>query len=128
MLDEAVHPSAAPAAPPAAAAAAPASAMESAQMQSQREADAAQRYQRAAAASDAAAKARQAEEPAFAEPDEEVVPPATANDPAVRDAWLQRIRELVRAGQLDQARESLQAFRARYPGHALPEDLRALGE
>ncbi len=146
VLDEAVHP--APAAPtprevttfesttvpnaehiareadargsaaPAAAAAAPA----------QHQADAALERRRQATAADVAAKAARAEEPASAEADEEVVPPATANDPAVRDAWLLRIRELVHAGQLDQARESLHAFRARYPGQPLPEDLRALGE
>ena len=83
---------------------------------------------RAAPVDNAAAKAARSEEPAFAESDEEVVPPATASDPAVREAWLQRIRELVRDGHLDAARESLRAFRTRYPGQAVPEDLRALGE
>ncbi|MUV14254.1 hypothetical protein [Noviluteimonas gilva] len=96
--------------------------------QFQRAADASLERRRQANEADAAAKAARAEEPAFAESDEEVVPPATANDPAVRDAWLLRIRELVRDGKLDQARESLHAFRARYPGQPLPEDLRALGE
>ena len=79
-------------------------------------------------AADAAQLARQRAEPEFAEPDEEVVPPATAESPAVRDAWLQRIRELVRDGRLDAARESLHAFRNRYPGHAIPDDLRAIEE
>jgi resuscitation-promoting factor RpfA len=64
----------------------------------------------------------------FAEPDEEVVPPATADSPQVRDAWLQRIRELAKAGRLDDARASLSEFRHRYPGVVLPDDLRALGE
>jgi resuscitation-promoting factor RpfA len=64
----------------------------------------------------------------FAEPDEEVVPPATADSPQVRDAWLQRIRELAKSGRLDDARASLREFRHRYPGVALPQDLRALGE
>lgn len=63
-----------------------------------------------------------------AEPDEEVVPPATAASPQVRDAWLQRIRELARAGRIADARASLREFRHRYPGFALPDDLRALGE
>ena len=63
-----------------------------------------------------------------AEPDEEVVPPATADSPQVRDAWLQRIRELARAGRLDDARASLREFRHRYPGVVGPDDLRALGE
>lgn len=65
-------------------------------------------------------------EPAFAEADEEVVPPATAKDPAVRDAWLRRIRELLEAGDEDAARTSLHAFRERYPRYVLPDDLRAL--
>jgi TolA-binding protein len=67
-------------------------------------------------------------EPASAAADEEVVPPATADSPAVRDAWLQRIRELLRNGQTDAARDSLREFRHRYPQQVLPEDLRALGE
>jgi hypothetical protein len=102
-----------PAAPPAAA--------ESAKAGNalQRDADAAAR---------AAHEARVREEPAFAEADEEVVPPTTADSPDVRDAWLARIRELLRNGDPDAARESLRAFRARYPAHVLPEDLRALDE
>lgn len=67
-------------------------------------------------------------EPASAEADEEVVPPATADSPAVRDAWLQRIRELQHAGDLEAARASLREFRHRYPHQVVPEDLRALGE
>ncbi len=53
-------------------------------------------------------------------------PPASFSTPAARDAWLQRIRELVRAGELDAARASLQEFRRRHPDHVLPEDLKAL--
>lgn len=87
----------------------------------------AMRQQASDAVHDAQA-ARIREEPAFAEPDEEVVPPATADSPDVRDAWLARIRELLRTGQADAARESLRAFRTRYPRHVLPEDLRALEE
>ena len=64
----------------------------------------------------------------FAEPDEEVVPPATADSPQVREAWLQRIRELAKAGRLEDARASLREFRHRYPGAVLPDDVRALGE
>jgi resuscitation-promoting factor RpfA len=64
----------------------------------------------------------------FAEPDEEVVPPATAASPQVREAWLQRIRELAKAGRLEDARASLREFRHRYPGVVLPDDVRALGE
>ncbi|WP_305037357.1 hypothetical protein [Lysobacter sp. CFH 32150] len=62
------------------------------------------------------------------EADEEVVPPATADSPQVREAWLQRIRELAEAGKTDEARASLREFRHRYPAHTLPEDLRALAE
>jgi hypothetical protein len=56
----------------------------------------------------------------------EDVPPATADSPAVRDAWLQRIRELVMAGNADEARASLREFVHRYPNHPLPDDLRPL--
>ena len=137
VLDEAVHP--APPAPPAPPAAPPApaaprmQAMESAAAPQAATAPApaaakASASANAQRAADAAQLARQRAEPEFAEPDEEVVPPATAESPAVRDAWLQRIRELVREGHVDAARESLQAFRNRYPGHAIPDDLRAIEE
>lgn len=62
------------------------------------------------------------------EADEEVVPPATADSPQVREAWLQRIRELMQTGKTDEARASLREFRHRYPAHPLPDDLRALAE
>lgn len=55
------------------------------------------------------------------------IPPATADAPAVRDAWLQRIRGLADAGDLQQARASLREFARRYPTFPLPDDLRALG-
>lgn len=55
-------------------------------------------------------------------------PPATADAPEVRQAWLQRIRELIAAGETDAARASLQEFRRRYPDAVLPEDLRAFDE
>lgn len=54
-------------------------------------------------------------------------PPATADAPEVRQAWLQRIRELIAAGETDAARASLEEFRRRYPDAVLPEDLRAFG-
>ena len=62
------------------------------------------------------------------EADEEVVPPATADSPQVREAWLERIRELMQAGKTEEARASLREFRHRYPAHPIPEDLRALAE
>lgn len=54
------------------------------------------------------------------------VPPATADAPAVRDAWLQRIRSLIEDGRIADARLSLHAFVRRYPTYLLPDDLRAL--
>jgi hypothetical protein len=78
----------------------------------------------AAAAADAAASG--AALPSRAELDEE--PPATADSPLVQDAWLQRIRELLAAGESEAARNSLAEFRRRYPAYALPEDLRHLAK
>jgi len=54
------------------------------------------------------------------------VPPATADSPAVRDAWLQRIQVLVDDGDIAGAKASLRAFVLRYPDYTLPENLRAL--
>lgn len=54
-------------------------------------------------------------------------PPATADAPQVRQAWLQRIRELIAAGETEAARASLEEFRRRHPDAVLPEDLRAFG-
>ncbi|MDB6164772.1 MAG: hypothetical protein JWL98_2204, partial [Xanthomonadaceae bacterium] len=54
------------------------------------------------------------------------VPPATADAPTVRDAWLERIRALVDGGDLGDARQSLRAFTQRYPDYQLPADLRTL--
>jgi hypothetical protein len=54
------------------------------------------------------------------------VPPATADSPAVRDAWLQRIQALVDEGDVEGAKTSLRAFVLRYPDYTLPENLRAL--
>lgn len=71
---------------------------------------------------DAAAAADQA---AGDEPESEV-PPATADSPDVRVAWLQRIRELMAAGQTDAARASLKEFVRRHPDAPVPDDLRAL--
>lgn len=54
------------------------------------------------------------------------VPPATADSPEVRDAWLQRIGELLQQGRSEDAKASLAEFRRRYPDAPLPPDLRAL--
>lgn len=53
-------------------------------------------------------------------------PPATVDSPQARRAWLDRIRELREAGELDAARESLREYRRRYPGLDLPGDLEGL--
>jgi hypothetical protein len=78
----------------------------------------------AAAAADAAASG--AALPSREVLDEE--PPATADSPQVQDAWLQRIRDLLSAGDADGARSSLAEFRRRYPDYALPEDLRRVAQ
>lgn len=129
VFDEAVAPveSAMPAPPPAASGvqapppAAPAAKTTSAESRGQ----AAQRNSVDAAAGAAAASRQDA----FAEDAAaEDVPPATADSPEVRDAWLQRIRELARTGYTDDARASLREFVRRYPDHPLPDDLRTLLE
>lgn len=53
-------------------------------------------------------------------------PPATVDSPQARRAWLERIRELRDAGELEAARESLGEYRRRYPGADLPADLQGL--
>lgn len=53
-------------------------------------------------------------------------PPVTADSPAFRQAWLQRIRALVAKGEQAEALGSLQEFRRRYPNAELPEDLKPL--
>ena len=53
-------------------------------------------------------------------------PPASADSLVVQQAWLQRIRDLVDEGRGDEALDSLQEFRRRYPDVALPDDLRRL--
>ncbi|UHQ18435.1 hypothetical protein LVB87_09430 [Lysobacter sp. KIS68-7] len=140
VLDEAVHPrqaaaAAAPAPPPPPAEAANAAADMVVELPPNAPAPAAAPAAKAAAAAslgalqraaDQAERAREEAEPQYAEPDEEVVPPATTGSPEVRDAWLQRIRELQKAGNVEDARVSLKAFRKRYPEYVIPEDLRPL--
>lgn len=53
-------------------------------------------------------------------------PPASADSPEVRTAWLARIRELLGEGKTDAARASLAEFHRRYPDAPLPDDLRPL--
>ncbi|WP_101926622.1 MULTISPECIES: hypothetical protein [Luteimonas] len=61
------------------------------------------------------------------EPDHDE-PPATADSPEFRTAWLARVRELLDAGEIDAARASLTEFHRRHPQAELPADLRALIE
>ncbi len=56
----------------------------------------------------------------------EDVPPATMDSPEAREAWLERIRDLLRQGEVDAAKASLAEFRRRHPDTALPPDLRKL--
>lgn len=51
-------------------------------------------------------------------------PPAYADSPSVREAWLRRVRELIAEGHAQEAHDSLDEFKRRYPDYALPEDLR----
>lgn len=53
-------------------------------------------------------------------------PPATADAPEVRAAWLVRVRELLDAGRIAEAKASLVEFHRRHPQAELPPDLRAL--
>lgn len=53
-------------------------------------------------------------------------PPASVDSPQVRQAWLQRVRQLVAEGRPDAARDSLREYQRRYPKATLPDDLRAL--
>lgn len=57
---------------------------------------------------------------------EEDVPPATADSPEVREAWLRRIGELLAQGKAEEAKASLAEFRRRYPDAPLPPELRKL--
>ena len=57
---------------------------------------------------------------------EEDVPPATADSPDVREAWLRRISELLEQGKADEAKASLAEFKRRYPDATLPAELRKL--
>ncbi|MEN4904688.1 hypothetical protein [Luteimonas sp. TWI1437] len=57
---------------------------------------------------------------------EDDAPPASADAPEVREAWLARVRELLDAGDIGAARASLAEFHRRHPQAELPPDLRAL--
>ena len=63
---------------------------------------------------------------AFVDAPEEDIPPATAASPAVRDAWLRRITQLLEQGKQQDAKASLAEFKRRYPSAVLPPALKAL--
>ena len=71
-------------------------------------------------------EARKAADAGFVNDPEEDVPPATVESPAVRDAWLHRIGELLEQGKRREAKASLAEFRRRYPAAILTPTLRAL--
>lgn len=91
--------------------------------------------ERAAASANATAPARDdtgnpvaagvADSFGFDDPGEDV-PPATADSPEVRDAWLHRIGELLAQGKTEDAKASLAEFRRRYPDAIVPPELRTL--
>ena len=85
---------------------------------------ASQAFPRGASGLDAAAAADAAAEGGISRAVLDEEPPATADSPQVQEAWLQRIRELLSAGETEAAHNSLAEFRKRYPKYALPEDLR----
>lgn len=71
-------------------------------------------------------EAEMAAEAGFVGDPDEDIPPATAASPAVRDAWLHRIGELLDQGRRQEAKASLAEFRRRYPAVVLPPALRTL--
>ena len=96
-------PQPAPASPP------PAAAKASADLAERREAAAAPARSAAPAASQGMARLKAAS------------PAAEGPEP-----WLERIRQLVKEGRLEEARKSLEEWRKRYPDGGVPEDLKAL--
>lgn len=71
-------------------------------------------------------QAEMAADAGFVDDPGEDIPPATADSPVVRDAWLHRIGQLLEQGQRQEAKASLTEFRRRYPATVLPPALRAL--
>lgn len=71
------------------------------------------------------AMAKQAQDATGDAPAEDI-PPATMDSPAARNAWLQRISELLQQGKTEEARASLVEFRRRHPDTTLPDALRVL--
>lgn len=106
--------------PPAAAAAAEAQAY----AETQRQRDASARTERADARAEA--ERRHAQAAGLAARKAAPLPPVAADVALPRDAWLERIRERVRAGDRSGARESLARFRRAHPQVPVPDDLAPL--
>jgi hypothetical protein len=53
-------------------------------------------------------------------------PPASAEAPEVRDAWLKRVRDLLGRGDRAAARDSLREYQRRNPDARIPDDLKPL--
>ncbi|MFS8136903.1 MAG: hypothetical protein ACMG50_02130 [Thermomonas sp.] len=79
-----------------------------------------------AAATDVHNEAAMAADAGFVDDPGVDVPPATAASPAVRDAWLRRISQLLEQGNRQDAKASLAEFKRRYPNAVLPPALKAL--
>lgn len=71
-------------------------------------------------------EAEMAADAGFVDAPEEDIPPATAASPAVRDAWLRRISQLLEQGKRQDAKASLAEFKRRYPNAVLPPALHGL--
>lgn len=71
-------------------------------------------------------EAKMAADAGFVDDPDADIPPATVDSPAVRDAWLRRIGELLEQGKLHEAKASLAEFRRRYPAAVLPSRSHAL--
>ena len=54
------------------------------------------------------------------------VKPLEAEPLQTEDRWIQSIRELVKQGNIDEAKKQLSDFRRIYPDYPVPEDLRNL--
>lgn len=75
---------------------------------------------------DARNEAEMAADAGFVDAPEADIPPATVASPAVRDAWLLRISQLLEQGNRQDAKASLAEFKRRYPNAVLPPALKAL--
>ena len=78
---------------------------------------------RASQASRTADESEATEEGIWFDQPQDDIPPASVDSPAVREAWLARIRELIAGERYQEARDSYAEFRRRYPDAPVPDDL-----